>query len=130
MTSRRSRGWLPAKVAGASLAAGVVLLSLASGARSTTGIDPLISVSVRVSDTGIVVKPSRVTAGQTVDMRVVNVGKRIHDFRISGLKTPPLAHRQVAHVVLSFFGAGRYLYFCKLHCTAKMRGYVTVRANL
>jgi plastocyanin len=130
MTRRRSRRSLPVKLAGASLAAGVVLLGLASGARSTTGIDPLITVSVRVSDSRIVVKPGRVTSGQTVDMRVVNVGKRTHDFRISGLKTPALAHRQVAHVVLSFFSPGRYLYFCKLHCTTKMRGYVTVRAGV
>lgn len=126
----RSRRPLPARMAGVSLAAGLALLTVASGAGSTTGIDPLISVSVRVSDSGIVVKPSRVTSGQTVDMRVVNVGTRTHDFRISGLKTPPLAHRQVAHVVLSFFSAGRYLYFCKLHCSKKMRGYITVRANI
>lgn len=130
MTRRRARRWLPARGAGASLVAGVVLLALASGAGGTTGIDPLITVSVRVSDSGIVVRPSRVTSGQTVDMRVINIGKRTHDFRISGLKTPPLAHRQVAHLVLSFFGAGRYVYFCKLHCTAKMRGYVTVHANV
>jgi plastocyanin len=130
MTRRRSRRSLASRVAGACLVAAVAPLALASGAGSTTGVDPLISVSVRITDSGIVVSPSRVTAGQTVDMRVVNLGKRTHDFRISGLKTPPLAHRQVSHVVLSFFSAGRYPYFCRLHCTPKMRGYVTVRANV
>jgi plastocyanin len=125
MTRGRSS---PAKVAGVSLAAVLVLLAVAGSAGSTTGIDPLIRVSVRITDSSIVVRPNRVTSGQTVDMRVVNTGKRAHDFRISGLKTPRLAHRQVAHVVLSFFDAGRYRYTCKLNCAAKMRGYITVRS--
>jgi plastocyanin len=123
MTKGRS---LAAKVSGASLATGLVLLAVAGSASSTTGIDPLIRVSVRITDSRIVVKPNRVTSGQTVDMRVVNTGKRTHDFRISGLKTPRLAHRQVAHVVLSFYDAGRYRYSCKLNCKAKMSGYITV----
>lgn len=116
-----------AGIACVGLVAGLLLLGMARSAGGTTGIDPLINVAVRITDSRIVVRPSRVRASQTVDIRVVNTGKRTHDFRIAGQKTRPLQRRDVDHIVLEFFDPGRYSYLCKLHCTAKMRGFIIVR---
>ena len=112
------------------LALGALVLGAAGGARtatpSTTGVDPLINVAVRISDSRIVVKPTRVARLETVAFRVVNTGKRAHDFRVGGLKSKALKPGQVDHVVIQFADRGSYLYRCALNCTVKMRGYMHV----
>jgi hypothetical protein len=114
-------------VAAAALCA---VLGAAGAARtatpSTTGVDPLIDVSVRITDTALIVTPKRVARLETVQFRVVNLGKRTHDFRVGGLKSHVLAHGQVDHVLLQFSDRGSYLYRCALHCSAKQRGYMNV----
>ena len=109
---------------------GVVALSGGGAARtatpSTTGVDPLINVAVRISDTRIVVTPNRVARLETVAFRVVNVGKRHHDFRVGGLKSKRLKPGQVDHVVIQFADRGTYLYRCAVNCTVKMRGLIHV----
>jgi plastocyanin len=119
-------------VVGAALA--VLVLGVVSSARtatpSTTGVDPLINVAVRITDKGMVVKPNRVARLETVQFRVVNAGKLTHDFRVAGLKTAALKHGQVGHILVQFTDRGQYLYRCALHCSAKTRGYIHVYSPL
>jgi plastocyanin len=118
------------RAATASLALGALVFGVAgsTGARapSTTGVDPLITVSVRISDTRLTVKPARVARLETVQFRVVNTGKLPHDFRVGGLKSRKLKHGQVDHVLLQFADRGTYLYRCVVNCSAKMRGFMVV----
>jgi plastocyanin len=111
-------------------ALGALVLGVAGAARTatpaTTGVDPLINVSVRISDTGMTVKPRRVARLETVQFRIVNVGKRTHDFRVGGLKSHVLSHGEVGHVLLQFSDRGTYEYRCVLHCSAKQRGTIDV----
>ena len=111
-----------------------LLLGVVGSARTatprTTGVDPLINVSVRITDKGMVVKPNRVVRLETVQFRVVNAGKLTHDFRVVGLKTPALKHGQVGHILVQFTDRGQYLYRCALHCSAKARGYIHVYSPL
>jgi plastocyanin len=93
---------------------------------STTGVDPLITVAVRISDTRLTVKPARVARLETVQFRVVNTGKLTHDFHVGGLKSHKLKPGGVDHVLLQFSDRGKYLYRCVLHCSAKMRGFMVV----
>jgi plastocyanin len=93
---------------------------------ATTGVDPLITLSVRITDSSVTVKPKRVARLETAEFRVVNAGRQTHDFHVGGLKTKALKHGEVAHVLLQFAERGTYLYRCKLHCSARMRGYITV----
>jgi plastocyanin len=124
----RGRRALAVAVAGAIVLAAA--LGLASSARtatpSTTGVDPLINVSVRIEDGRLIVKPSRVARLETVAFRVVNTGKLTHDFHVGGLKTRPLKRGEVAHVLVQFADRGAFLYRCRLHCSVKMRGYISV----
>ena len=119
---------LRAAVAALALAALVLGAAGSAGSAtpSTTGVDPLITVSVRITDTRIVVKPARVARLETVQFRVVNAGKLTHDFHVGGLKSRKLKHGQVDHVLLQFSDRGSYLYRCVLHCSVKMRGFVEV----
>jgi plastocyanin len=117
-----------AVVVAASLAA--LVLGAAGGAHTatpkTTGVDPLIRIAVRITDNQITVSPKKVARMETAYFRVVNSGKRTHDFRVGGQKSPPLKHGQVGHVLVQFVDRGVYLYRCALNCSTKMRGYVQV----
>ena len=100
-------------------------------ASATTGVDPLQRVSVRITDGKIVVTPKRVARAVTIWFRVVNKGKKKHDFRVSGLKTKPLGPGQVDHIVLSFEDRGSYPYRCVLNCNPRvMRGQVAVYSTV
>ncbi len=100
-------------------------------ASATTGVDPLQRVSVRITDGKIVVRPKRVARSVTIWFRVVNKGKKKHDFRVSGLKTKPLGPGQVDHIVMSFEDRGAYLYRCVLNCNPRvMRGQVAVYSTI
>jgi plastocyanin len=118
------------RAATAAFALGTLVFGVAgsTGARapSTTGVDPLITVSVRISDTRLTVKPARVARLETVQFRVVNTGKLTHDFRVGGLKSRKLKPGQVDHVLLQFADRGTYLYRCVVNCSAKMRGFMVV----
>jgi plastocyanin len=109
---------------------GAIVLGVAGAARpatpKTTGVDPLIRIAVRITDNQITVTPKRVARLETAYFRVVNTGKLTHDFRVGGQKSPPLKHGQVGHVLVQFVERGVYLYRCALHCSNKMRGYVSV----
>jgi plastocyanin len=105
--------------------------SVAPTASATTGVDPLQKVSVRITDGRIIVNPKRVERAVTVWFRVVNTGKKKHNFVVSGLKTKPLGPGQVDHIVLSFDDRGAYLYLCKLNCDARvMRGRIAVYSSI
>ncbi|HEY7178405.1 MAG TPA: cupredoxin domain-containing protein [Gaiella sp.] len=99
-------------------------------ASATTGVDPLQRVSVRILDGRLVVSPKRVERAITIWFRVVNKGKKTHNFVVSGLKTKPLGPGQVDHIVLSFEDRGNYMYRCALNCTRNMRGQVVVFSGL
>jgi len=111
-------------------AAAAILLGAAGGARpatpKTTGVDPLITLAVRITDTRITVTPKKVARLETAYFRIVNTGKLTHDFHVGGQKSPVLKHGQVGHVLVQFVDRGVYLYRCALHCSNKMRGYIQV----
>jgi plastocyanin len=116
----------PAGIARGCVVVVLLLLGVAPVARSTTGVDPVINVAVRITDSRIGVKPARIARSLVVVFRVVNSGKRAHDFRIAGETSGRLQPGQVGHVVIEFYDPGEYPYRCKLNCTSKMRGHVTV----
>ena len=58
-----------------------------------------------------------------------NVGHVLHDFKISGKKTPLLQPGRTARLVVTFKKKGRYPYSCTVpgHASAGMKGVFTVR---
>jgi uncharacterized cupredoxin-like copper-binding protein len=58
-----------------------------------------------------------------------NVGHVLHDFKISGKKTPLLQPGRTAKLVVTFKKKGRYPYSCTVpgHASAGMKGVFTVR---
>jgi outer membrane protein assembly factor BamB len=58
-----------------------------------------------------------------------NVGHVLHDFTISGKKTPLIAPGRTARLVVAFKKKGRYPYMCTVpgHAAAGMKGVFTVR---
>jgi hypothetical protein len=100
-------------------------------ASATTGVDPLLRVSVRILDGRIVVSPKRVERAVTIWFRVVNKGTKKHNFVVSGLKTKALGPGQVDHIVLSFEDRGNFGYRCALNCDPRvMRGSIAVFSGL
>lgn len=124
-----------ARVLAGSAVAATCVAALVGGAAqtasATTGVDPLQKVTVRITDGRIFVSPKRVERAVTVWFRVVNAGKKKHNFVVSGLKTKPLAHGQVDHLVLAFDDRGAYQYRCVLNCDSRlMRGRISVFSGL
>jgi plastocyanin len=118
----------------AALAVACLTALVGGGPRSasaTTGVDPLQKVSVRITDGRIIVNPKRIERAVTVWFRVVNTGRKKHNFVVSGLKTKPLGHGQVDHIVLSFEDRGAYPYRCALNCDPRvMRGRIAVYSTI
>jgi len=58
-----------------------------------------------------------------------NVGHVLHDFKISGKKSPLLQPGRTARLVVTFKKKGRYPYSCTVpgHASAGMKGVFTVR---
>jgi len=103
----------------------------AQTASATTGVDPLQRISVQITDTQLIVKPKRVRRAVTAWFRVVNTGRKTHDFRVAGLKTKALKHGQVDHIVISFDERGAYVYRCALNCDPRvMQGRIAVFSAL
>src|SRR5262245_40047585 len=111
-------------------AAATLVGGAAAPALATTGVDPLQKVSVRITDKGIVVSPKRVERAVTVWFRVVNEGTKEHDFRVAGLKTKPLKHGQVDHIVMSFEDRGAFVYRCVLNCGKGASGSIAVFSTI
>jgi uncharacterized cupredoxin-like copper-binding protein len=65
----------------------------------------------------------------TVTFVFKNVGQVLHDFKISGKKTPLLQPGKTARLVVTFKKKGRYPYSCTVpgHASAGMKGVFTVR---
>jgi len=65
----------------------------------------------------------------TVTFAFKNVGQVLHDFKISGKKTPLLQPGTTARLVVTFKKKGRYPYSCTVpgHASAGMKGVFTVR---
>jgi plastocyanin len=113
----------------AGLAVLIVGVSAASAPRAsaTTGVDPLLRVGVKITDSRIVLTPKKAARMETVYFRVVNTGKRTHDFRVADVKTKPIKPGEVAHLLTMFVDRGTYVYRCALHCDARtMRGVIEV----
>jgi plastocyanin len=111
---------------GASLAA----VGGAATAPRTTGVDPVIKVNVKLTDSRISLAPNRVARLQTVWFRIVNSGKRTHNFTIAGHATKAIPHAQVRHLVLQFVDRGDYLYRSSVHPKPAMHGYLHVYSPL
>ena len=64
----------------------------------------------------------------TVTFVFKNVGHVLHDFKISGKKTPLLQPGRTARLVVTFKKKGRYPYSCTVpgHASAGMKGVFTV----
>jgi cytochrome c553 len=67
------------------------------------------TVRVKARDTRFTLSAKSAPVGK-VKFVVTNLGKRQHNFRIGGKKTPILKHGKSASIVVSFRKAGRYLY--------------------
>ena len=87
-------------------------------------------VNVTLTDSRIALAPNRVARLQTVWFRIVNRGKRTHNFTVAGHTTKAIRHAQVTHLVIEFVDRGDYLYRSSLHSKPTMRGYVHVYSPL
>lgn len=118
----------------AAVVLGALVLGFAGSARTaapkTTGVDPLITVSVTITDERMTFKPRRVARNETVQFRVVNRGTLSHDFHVAGLHTKPLKRNEVGHVLIQFVDRGSYVVRCALHCGIKQRGLIAVYSPL
>jgi uncharacterized cupredoxin-like copper-binding protein len=74
-----------------------------------------------------VVSPKTVPRG-TVTFVVLNEGKRSHDFKIAGKKTPILTPGESASLTVTLAKPKSYVYFCTIagHAVAGMKGVLRV----
>jgi iron uptake system component EfeO len=85
--------------------------------------------TITVTATEFKFKLSKTSAPKgSVTFKVVNKGKTIHDFKINGKKTPPIAPGKSASLTVKFAKAGKFAYLCTVpgHAAAGMKGNFTV----
>jgi cytochrome c553 len=112
MTQRRAPSSVLRLVAlGAATAVLVASAIVPAGLADRTGARAahVKTVRVKARDTHFTLSAKSAPVGK-VRFVVTNVGKRKHNFRIGGKKTPVLQHGKSASIVVSFRKAGRYLY--------------------
>jgi mono/diheme cytochrome c family protein len=95
-------------VVAASLVAATAI-PIAFGAWASSSAPTLKTVNVKARDTGFSLSAKAAPVG-AVRFVVKNLGKRNHDFRIAGKKTPILKPGKTARLLVTFKKAGRYGY--------------------
>jgi uncharacterized cupredoxin-like copper-binding protein len=118
---------LPAVVAVAIAALAVVPLGSAHADKSAAATAPTIQVNggeffFKLS-TKTLAKPGKVT------FVFKNVGHVLHDFSITGKKTPLIQPGKTATLAITFKKKGKFPYLCTVpgHAQAGMKGVFTVR---
>ncbi len=116
--------WLAFALAAAAVAAPVVPIAVASV--STTSAAKVTAVSVKARDNGFTLSAPVAKTG-TVRFVVKNLGKRNHDFRIGGKKTPVLKPGKGSVLVVKLKKPGKYAYVSTLSGDARkgLRGTFT-----
>jgi cytochrome c6 len=124
---RLAARWLFFGLAAAALAALVVPIGLA-GRSGSSGAE-LITVNVKARDKGFALSATSVPVG-TVRFVVKNLGKRKHNFRIAGKKTPVLKPGKTARLLVVFKKPGAYAYASTLAGDARngLRGRFALEA--
>jgi uncharacterized cupredoxin-like copper-binding protein len=118
---------LPAVVAVA--IAALALVPLASANADTSAAATATTVQVKGGEfffrlsTKTLAKPGKVT------FVFKNVGHVLHDFSITGKKTPLIQPGKTARLVVTFKRKGKFTYLCTVpgHAQAGMKGVFTVR---
>jgi mono/diheme cytochrome c family protein len=95
------------------LALAALAAPLGSAARSGPSVAKLKVVTVKARDNGFTLSAKKAPAG-TVRFVVKNVGKRKHNFRIAGKKTPVLKPGKTTKLVVKFAKARSYPYVSTL----------------
>jgi uncharacterized cupredoxin-like copper-binding protein len=124
--------------------AAVVFCGAASGANRTTEPGKALLVYVSITDKGIsnsfwssstvsgqetlfVLQPGQVRRGTIAYFVVTNHGKRVHDFKVLGKKTPKIAPGKKAHFHLMLTQRGAFPYTSTLDKGKRgFRGIFTV----
>jgi mono/diheme cytochrome c family protein len=94
--------------AGAALAASAVVPAGLAGSSAATASVKIVKVKAR--DAGFSLSAKSAPVGK-VRFVVTNLGKRPHDFKIGGKRTPVLKHGKSANLLVAFKKAGRYAYW-------------------
>ena len=97
-----------------------------AAAGSASSVAPA-TVKVNMTDYAFALSKKRVAKG-TVVFRVVNSGDVVHDFRITGKKTPIYATGQSGVLRVAFSRPGNYTFICTVpgHVAAGMKGVLKV----
>jgi uncharacterized cupredoxin-like copper-binding protein len=113
-----------AALAVAGVAAGVFV---SGGGASSNASEAVIRVSVAATDSKLTLSRRSAPVG-TVIFTVTNKGKKPHDFKIDGKKTPSLAPGRSATLRVTFSKQGRYPYISTIsgQAAAGMKGVFTV----
>jgi hypothetical protein len=101
-------------------------LPASAAAPSTTAPTIQISVTVRVSDTGVIFSRYRARRGWGVHFNVNNVGKKPHRVDIGGLVTPVIKPGGKARVSANLEERGKYPYKVTLNPAGKSSGFFIV----
>jgi cytochrome c551 len=112
------------------LGGAALLLSDVSAAQPVSARAKPVTIRVTIRDTRIALSKRTLPAG-TVTFVVKNVGKLKHNFKIGSKKTPVLAPKKQAKIVLLFKKAGSYAYRSTLASdrkTAGLKGSLEVTA--
>ena len=112
-----------ALIVAAALAASLVVAAPATpAAPATTSPGYNLTITVRLSDTGVILSRSVAKRGWRAHFVITNKGKKPHVFDVGGLKTPPIAPGAKRKLGAFLDDRGKYAY----RVDSKIRGYFTV----
>ena len=111
-----------ALLAVAALAASLVVAAPATPAPATTSPGYNFTITVRITDGGVVLSRSVAKRGWRAHFAITNKGKKAHVFDVGGLKTAPIAPGTKRKLGAFLDDRGKFAY--KVDRT--IRGYITV----
>jgi plastocyanin len=85
-----------------------------------------VVVSVTLTDSRLRLSASTSHKVHVIAFRVVNRGKKTHNFVIGVVRSPKIKPGGTAHLVAYFPDYGRYRFACTLHCGAALHGVFSV----
>ena len=114
-----------AVLAAATVAAPAPALARTSGPR-TTGPDPYVVIAVTVTDAQLHLSAVVSHKVHVIAFRVVNRGKKPHNFVIGVVRGKTLKPGATEHLVAYFPDFGRYRFSCTVNCAATAHGIFSV----
>ena len=118
-----------ATVVAAGLSAGIVVSGGSATVESSepASLSSVTRVTVTATDSKFRLSKRSAPVGAVI-FTVTNRGKKHHDFKIAGTKTPPLAPGRSARLPVTFSKKGRYPYFSTVsgQAAAGLKGVFTV----